>query len=130
MLSYDELSATERELWDAFPEGRWVDLRTGTAERDDPAGGAEWGPGRTVRAEVVSALLLGVNPPDAGSVASLRLAGARITGRIDLAGAEIGHVLWLKGCLLEHPVSFYGASTRTIRITDSRVPGVDAGWAV
>ncbi|MGW4195485.1 oxidoreductase [Streptomyces sp. NPDC005004] len=127
MLTYDELSAAERELWDGFPEGRWVDLRTGTPEHDDPAGGAEWGPGRTVRAEVVSALLLGVNPAGAGSVAALRLAGARITGRIDLAGAEIGQVLWLKGCLLEHPVSFYGASTRTIRITDSRVPGVDAG---
>ncbi|MCN9240563.1 hypothetical protein NGF19_07100 [Streptomyces sp. RY43-2] len=126
MRSYDELTETERELWDAFSEGRWVDLRTGTPEHDDPPSGAHWGPERTVRASVVAALLLGADTARSDRVASLRLAGARITGHLDLAGAEIGYVLWLKGCWLEHTVGFYGASTRTIRITDSRVPGVDA----
>ncbi|MFE6886670.1 oxidoreductase [Streptomyces sp. NPDC057694] len=126
MLVYDELASAERELWDSFPEGRWVDLRTGTPERDNPRGGAQWEPERTVRAAVVSALLLSADEVRSGSVASLRLAGARITGHLDLAGGEIGHVLWLKECWLEHTANFYGASTRTIRITDSWVPGVDA----
>ncbi|WP_431043636.1 oxidoreductase [Streptomyces sp. P1-3] len=129
MLAYDELTPPERELWDAFPAGRWVDLRTGTAEADDPAGGDRWGPERTVRAEVIAALLLGANAAPAGAVASLRLAGARITGRLDLAGAEISHTLWLKWCRLEERASFYGASTRTIRIVDSRLPGLNGGLA-
>ncbi|MET7899803.1 hypothetical protein [Streptomyces mirabilis] len=43
MLPYEELTPPERELWDAFPEGRQVDLRAGTPSGDDPAGGADWG---------------------------------------------------------------------------------------
>lgn len=129
MLNYDELTAAERALWDSFREGRWVDLRTGVPGDDDPARAEQWGPERTVRAEVVAALLLGGTTEPSSSVASLRLAGARITGRLDLAGAEIGHLLWLRDCRLEQAVSLYAASTRTIRITSSRVPGVDAGLA-
>lgn len=129
MLTYDELTAPERELWDAFPEGRRVDLRTGDAEEDRVAGGGEWGPGRTVRAAVIVALLLGANGPQPGSVACLRLAGARITGRLDLSGAEITHPLWLEGCRLDEGVDLFGASTRTVAIMSCRVPGVEATTA-
>ncbi|RNF83000.1 oxidoreductase [Streptomyces botrytidirepellens] len=129
MLTYDELSAAERALWDAFPEGQWVDLRTGIPEDDDPAGGTQWGPERTVRAEVVAALLLGGNTEQSSRVASLRLAGAHITGRLDLAGADISHLLWLRECRLAQEVGLHAASTRTIRITGSRVPGVEAELA-
>ncbi|MFG2891363.1 oxidoreductase [Streptomyces sp. NPDC048248] len=129
MLIYDELTPAERALWDSFPEGRWVDLRTGAPENDDPARGAHWGPERTVRAEVVAALLLGGNTERSSSVPSLHLAGARITGRLDLAGAQISHLLWLRECRLEQEVSINAASTRTIRITSSWIPGVDAGLA-
>ncbi|MGW6636938.1 oxidoreductase [Streptomyces cyaneofuscatus] len=130
MLSYEELTPPERALWDAFPEGRRVDLRTGVAEADDPADGARWGAGRTVRAAVVAALLLGVNEEErSGAVAALRLVGARVSGRLDLSGAEISHTLSLEGCRLDEPVRLYGATTRTIVIADSWVPGVDAELA-
>ncbi|MFF1679948.1 oxidoreductase [Streptomyces sp. NPDC058256] len=129
MLPDFELTPPERRIWDAFAEGRRVDLRTGEAEGDDPARGGEWGPERTVRAAVLVALLLGGNAEPSGAVASLRLVGARITGRLDLDGAEIGHVLSLEHCWLEEAVSLFGASTRTIRIRDSWVPGVEAGLA-
>ncbi|MFB8138664.1 oxidoreductase [Streptomyces parvus] len=129
MLTYDELTAAERIVWDSFPTGRWVDLRTGTPEDDEPGGGAAWGPERTVRADVVAALLLGDTTERSGGVASLRLAGARITGRLELAGADIGHLVWLKGCRLEQEVGLHSATTRTIRITGSHVPGVDAELA-
>lgn len=82
-----------------------------------------------MRAAVLVALLLGGNAEPSGAVASLRLVGARITGRLDLDGAEIGHVLSLEHCWLEEAVSLFGASTRTIRIRDSWVPGVEAGLA-
>lgn len=58
MLSYDELTSPERELWDAFPEARRVDLRTGAPEDDRAAEGGQWGPGRTVRGAVIVTLLL------------------------------------------------------------------------
>ncbi|MER5522205.1 oxidoreductase [Streptomyces sp. NPDC002763] len=129
MLSYDELTSPERELWDAFPEGRRVDLRTGVPADDHVAEGGRWGPGRTVRATVIVALLLGANTARPGAVACLRLAGARITGRLDLAGAQIGQSLWIEDCWFEEPVNLFGASTQTLVITGSRVPGIDAGSA-
>ncbi|GAB2817325.1 oxidoreductase [Streptomyces daliensis] len=126
MLSYDELTSPERALWDAFPEGRRVDLRTGAPEDNRVAEGGRWGPERTVRAAVIAELLLGANTAQPGAVACLRLAGARITGRLDLAGAQIAYALWLKGCWLEESVDLLGASTQTLVITGSRVPGIEA----
>ncbi|MFG2555033.1 oxidoreductase [Streptomyces sp. NPDC048581] len=130
MLSYAELTPPERELWDAFPEGRPVDLRTGVPEDDRVAGGAGWGPDRTVRAAVIAALLLGANAPQPGAVAVLRLAGARVSGHLDLAGAQIGHALWIEECWFEGSVNLMGASTQALMIAASRVPGLEAGSAV
>ncbi|MGW0819224.1 oxidoreductase [Streptomyces viridiviolaceus] len=127
MLSYDELTSPERELWDAFPEGHRVDLRTGVPEDDRVAGGGQWGPGRTVRAVVIAALLLGANTAQPGAVACLRLAGARISGRLNLAGAQIAHALWLEDCWFEEGVDLSGASAQSIAVTGSRAPGVEAG---
>ncbi|MFE4720789.1 hypothetical protein ACFRLW_31105, partial [Streptomyces sp. NPDC056728] len=121
----EEMTLAERELWDAFPEGRQVDLRVGTPDEDDPAGGADWGPERTLRATVVTALARGANAAPPGAVTALRVAGARITGRLDLAGAEIGHMLRFESCWFEEAPSFYGATTRTIGISGSRAPGID-----
>ncbi|MGK3091199.1 hypothetical protein ACG93S_15215 [Streptomyces sp. WAC01490] len=88
------------------------------------------GAGRTVRAAVVAALLLGANEEErSGAVAALRLVGARVSGRLDLSGAEISHTFSLEGCRLDEPVRLYGATTRTIVIRNSWVPGVDAELA-
>ncbi|MFB6783043.1 MULTISPECIES: oxidoreductase [unclassified Streptomyces] len=129
MLSYDELTSPERELWDAFPEGRRVDLRTGSPEDDRVDEGGHWGPGRRVRAAVITALLLGANTTQPGVVACLRLAGARISGRLNLAGAQIAHALWLEGCWFEESVDLLGASTQTLVISGSQVPGIEAASA-
>ncbi|MHA4816469.1 oxidoreductase [Streptomyces aculeolatus] len=129
MISYDDLTPPERELWAAFPEGRPVDLRTGDAERDDPAGGAGWGPERTVRAEVLAALLLGAHPPQPGAIAALRLSGARITGGLDLAGAETAHRLRLGHCFLHEEVVLTSATTASVHLDDSVLPRVDARLA-
>ncbi|MFG2373220.1 oxidoreductase [Streptomyces sp. NPDC048504] len=129
MLSYGELSPPERELWDAFPEGRRVDLRAGVSDQDRAVEGGQWGPGRTVRATVIVALLLGANAVQSGAVAGLRLAGARISGHLNLAGAQIAHALWLDDCWFEESMNLLGASLRTLVITGSRVPGIEADSA-
>jgi hypothetical protein len=129
VLSYDELTSSEREVWDAFPEGHRVDLRTGVPEEDRVAASGQWGSGRTVRATVIVALLLGANTVQSGAVGCLRLAGARISGHLNLAGAQIAHDLWLEDCWFEESVDLLGATTQTLAITGSRVPGIEADSA-
>ncbi|MEW2134187.1 oxidoreductase [Streptomyces sp. NPDC005435] len=128
MHPYEELTSAERRLWDACPTGRLVDFRTGGAE-DDPENGESWGAERTVRASVVAALVRGGNPGPPGSAPALRLAGARISGALDLSDAEIGHGLRFEGCWFEQGVGLYGAVTRTIEIERSRLPGLDLTMA-
>ncbi|MEV0905746.1 oxidoreductase [Streptomyces hokutonensis] len=129
MLPYEEMTPPERELWNACPEGRLVDLRVGTPDEDDPAEGAGWGPERTLRAAVVTALARGANAAPPGAVTALRVAGARITGQLDLAEAEIGHLLRFEGCWFEEAPNLFGAATRTIGIVGCQVPGMNASLA-
>lgn len=128
MLSYEELTSPERQLWDAFPEGRQVDLRSGDPDgEDDVERGSEWTPERTVRAEVLTALLLGRNSGQSGGgVAALRLVGARITGALAWEGAELRHLLRLDHCWLEQKVRLDSASTLAIALVHSRIPGFSA----
>lgn len=120
----DDLTPTERRVWRAFATGA-------RAQLGDRRPGHE--PERTVRADVIVALLRGGTPPDtggpAGRVPALRLRGARITGRIDLAGADVYWLLSLYDCVLDRPPDFSHATTRTIKINNSAMPGFAAVWA-
>ncbi|MFE4610547.1 hypothetical protein ACFRK5_19695 [Streptomyces niveus] len=78
---------------------------------------------------MIMALLLGANATQPGAVACLRLAGARVSGRLNLAGAQIAHALWLEDCWFEELVDLLGASTQTLVITGSQVPGIEAASA-
>ncbi|MFB8029360.1 MULTISPECIES: hypothetical protein [unclassified Streptomyces] len=129
MISYNDLTPAERALWDAFPEGRRVDLRVGTPEDDRVSRGGEWDAERTVRAAVILALVLGANTVQPGAVACLKLAGARIAGHLSLAGAQIEHALWIEECWFEAAVDLLGASAQNIVMTGCRVPGIEADSA-
>ncbi|MEO3808955.1 hypothetical protein ABGB17_08125 [Sphaerisporangium sp. B11E5] len=109
------LTPAERRVWEAYPTGAWVDLRTGDAERDDPAHGGRWGRERTVRAEVLTALLLGAQSPEDGRVAGLRLAGARITGLVNLSDATLTAKLHLLNCHITDPIAMSDATTKGVR---------------
>ncbi|MGP4047565.1 oxidoreductase [Streptomyces sp. 2A115] len=129
MLQYDDLTPPERALWNAFPEGRLVDLRSGVPDEDDACQGQTWGPERTLRAEVLAALLLGANTTQQGTIAALCLTGARIVGRLDLAGGDIVNTVRLTSCRLEETVSLRGSTTRSIRMAYCWMPGFDASLA-
>ena len=81
-----DLTPAERRMWKAFPRGEVVDFRQSSDE--DPAHDSSWGPERTVRAEVVRALLLN-GASDDGEIAALRLTGARISGMLNLQYATV-----------------------------------------
>lgn len=127
------LTEAERKLWNAFPTGDFVELGPVTcgigpvAGENAPKDGDTWGPERSIRAKVISSLLLGARDAGGGSVPAVRLRGARITGRLTIMGGTIQHELVLEGCHLDEPIQLTNCTTQTIRLTDCAFPGLSAG---
>ena len=120
-----DLAGAEQLLWAAFPRGAWVDLREGDPLADDPGNAHSWGLQREIRAEVIRSLLLGACPAEPGSAPGVRLRGARITGRLDLMGAAVDSALVCEYCCFEGEIRLVEASSKTVRIVDSRFPGLN-----
>ncbi|MFJ5994938.1 membrane-associated oxidoreductase [Streptomyces sp. NPDC092370] len=122
-MEIDNMTPAEERVWRAFARGEDVDLR-GPAD-EDPARGADWGPERTLRATVVRALLLSA-PQEDGETAALRLAGARITGALNLQYADVDHAVRLSDCFFEDVPVLYAARLRQLNLRGSALPGLDA----
>ncbi|MGV9900197.1 hypothetical protein ACWDVV_40320, partial [Streptomyces tendae] len=129
-MEINDLTPAESRLWRAFASGTDVDFRTASsdaagsaADFDDPAGGGTWGPERTVRASVLRSLLLD-GPREDGRVAALSLAGARVTGRLDLQYATVDHPVRLRHCHFDEAPRFYGARLRELNLSESVLPGL------
>lgn len=115
-------SKSERLFGEAFPRGAWVDLRRTNSGHGDLESARSWGPDRTVRAEVIRALLLGTSEPGSGYVPGVRLRGARVSGRLDLTGATIAWPLTCEHCYFDEEIVLAESSVRAVRIVDSRFP--------
>ncbi|NUO96865.1 MAG: oxidoreductase [Nonomuraea sp.] len=120
-----DLNEAERAVAAALTHGREVDLRAGDPAADDPANAGAWGSGREVRADVLAALLLG-EYDEPGAKPGLNLAGARITGRLHLAFAEIGFPVTFQGCAFDDSPDLYQARTRFLSFSGSLLPGLIA----
>jgi uncharacterized protein YjbI with pentapeptide repeats len=118
-----DLSEPERLLWAAFPRGAWADLRVGDPVTDDLQGAGCWGSARTIRAEVIAALLLGACAAEPGRAPAVRLRGARISGRLDLMGATLSCPLVCEYCHFDRELRLVESSVKTVRIVASRLPG-------
>ena len=117
-MDLDTLSAPERALWSAFPRGERVDL---TGRRSSA--------GRSVRSEVIAALLLGAVAPGPGQLAALRLDGARVTGALRLGHAAVTVPVRLGFCEFGAAVDLTAARTRDVDLTGSRLAGLLASRA-
>ncbi|MEU8464943.1 membrane-associated oxidoreductase [Streptomyces sp. NPDC029003] len=123
-MEITDLTPAERRVWEAFPRGDGVDFR---AHPDDSSvDGAGWGPERTVRAEVLRALLLGAGPAEEGRVAGLKVKGAKIVGGLDLRYAAVDHPIRLRDCWFERAPLMYGARLRAVVLGYSTLPGLTA----
>ncbi|MDX6761763.1 oxidoreductase, partial [Streptomyces sp. F8] len=121
-----DLSASERRMWDAFRTGSVCDLSVRAADRDDPHADHVWGPGRSVRAAVVALLLLHGPPPVPGRVASLKLRGVRITGRLDLSGGAVAPYVELQSCRFDSEIQLSEARFGTLRLVNCAIPRLEA----
>lgn len=117
-MNPDKLSAPERALWHAFPHGGLVDL---TAARGVRA--------RTIRAEVIAALLLGAVPDEPGQVSAIRVEGARVTGPLRLGHAAITGPVAMRHCEFDAAIDLSGAKARGIDLQGSQLAGLEAQLA-
>ena len=83
---------------------------------------------RDVRAEVIAALLLGIQDPVAGRAAALRLRGARVTGVLDLRSVDITAAVSLHQCEFDEIVTLAG-TIPGVGFHDCRLRGIDARGA-
>ncbi|GAA2974540.1 membrane-associated oxidoreductase [Streptomyces enissocaesilis] len=122
-MEIDELTPAELRVWQAFSRGTEVNFRTPPDE--EATAGNTWGPERTLRAEVLRTLLLN-GPRTAGETAVLKVAGARITGRLDLQYASVDCPVHLWACYFEEEVDLYGAQLRRLSLGVSVLPSLHA----
>ncbi|MFE2170935.1 membrane-associated oxidoreductase [Streptomyces sp. NPDC059447] len=120
-MEINDLTPAERRVWDAFPRGERVDFREDPDETG--AAGENWGEERTVRAEVLTALVLS-RPTANGQVAGLHVRGAKIMGKLDLNYAVVEHAIRLRACWFERKPNVYGAQLRSLTLNDSMLPGL------
>ncbi|MFB7650822.1 MULTISPECIES: membrane-associated oxidoreductase [unclassified Streptomyces] len=120
-MEINDLTPAEARVWRAFATGTAVDFRA--ADDEDPADGASWGPERAVRAAVLRALLLD-GPQEDGEVAALSLAGARVTGRLDLRNATVDHPVRLRHCHFDDVPRLDAARLRELNLSESVLPGL------
>ncbi|NGO78647.1 membrane-associated oxidoreductase [Streptomyces sp. YC504] len=122
-----DLTPAEARVWAAFPRGTALDFRTSVDE--DITLGAGWGPERTLRAEVLTKLLLD-GPRESGEIPALRVAGARIAGRLALLYGQVECTVSLLGCHLDTEPLLFGARMRRVYLGECVLPGLAAGTAV
>ncbi|MFP3990591.1 membrane-associated oxidoreductase [Streptomyces sp. E11-3] len=139
-MEITDLTPAEIRVREAFPRGETLDFRTsvdvdegqgqgqgqGRGQDDDPALGGSWGPERTVRAEVIRALLLDGARAD-GEIAALRLVGARVTGVLNLQYGTVDCAVSLWGCHFDSAPRLYGTQVRQLNLSKSVLPALDAG---
>jgi len=106
------LSPVEQSLVEYVGRGEWLDLAAAD-EVIDEAAMRSWGKARTCRATVIREILRGrlaADPDPHG----LRLRGARITGRLDLANLSTKVNFELHDCLLEEGIVAADAHLATV----------------
>jgi adhesin HecA-like repeat protein len=114
----------ETELREAIWTGRLVKLRSRDATANDPAESAGWPAQRIVPAALLAELL--TSTEGSRRPRALRLAGARITGQLDLEAIELVCPLLLQGCWFAEPPILAEAQAPTVRLPGCHLPGLSA----
>lgn len=124
-----DLPPLESRIRYAFQRGEPVDVRPDHAAPDAPDGpdtpGSPDSAGPPVRAAVLRSLLLS-SPAESGEIPALRLSGVTVTGRLDLAYAEMPHQVRLTDCDFDEPLDLSEARIRQLDLRGSRLPSLTA----
>ena len=125
-MTVSDFTTCECKIREAAATGTLVDLRVGDRALDSPEQGTEWGPERSVRAEVIADLLLGNGEAASVPVKGVRLQGARITGELNLEASTLRCPLALLHCSFASAINLNEATAVSVRLSGSRVPAIHA----
>ena len=111
------LTSVEQSLVEHVCRGEWLDLipKVPKGETIDEDTMRSWGDSQTCSATVIRDILRGRLAPDPDPH-GLRLRGAKITGRLDLANLTTDVNLELRDCLLEEGVLAEGARLAAVSL--------------
>ena len=113
------LSEAEQDLLDAVAQGRPFDCSSRDQAADDPAYGASWGEGRTIRASVIRALCVGGDGIPKPDPRGISIVGARIEGSLDLESVAVTVPLSLAGCHFQERVNCREAGLKLLDLAGS-----------
>jgi hypothetical protein len=116
MLDATQMTESERGLCFAAGAGQVFDLR-GRKGENDACNGAQWGPQRVIRAQVLRQLVLGEQGP--AHPTAVRLRGARVAGPLNLGGQDLVCPLELYGCHVSRPIDLANAVAVSINLRGS-----------
>ena len=126
MAEHLQPTPAERKLIEAADKGVVAPYTTGDKTADDPAGGADWGDKRTIRAEIIYALCLGTNPDWTVHAKGVQARGARIVDSLDFESATLLRPLALLDCFINEDLILVDAEARSLVLSGSHVPGMSA----
>ncbi len=109
----------------AAGKGVIANYTIGDITADDPAGGADWGVERTIRADLVRDLCLG-ETAQAVHAKGVRVKGARIVGPLDFEFVTFQHAVALVACFIEEDLNLSQAQARSLTLAGSRFPSITA----
>jgi hypothetical protein len=125
-MKVNDLTESEKKIWQAAETGRLVDVRAGNPELDSPERWAEWGKERTIRAEVLVDLLIGSGEATSMTVRGVRLQGARIIGDLNLEATILHCPLALLDCSFASDINLNEVTALSVRLSGSHIPAVRA----
>ena len=117
-------SPAEKRLIAAAANGEEADLRPNPPGPDGPSSGAAWGEDRTVRADVIYALCLGLRSGWRVHAKGVRLRGARIAGCLDFEYGCLIRPLRLLSCYIPEAINLEGAIAPMVDLGGSLVAGI------
>jgi hypothetical protein len=129
-----ELRPQEKRLIDDAARGKWWQPKlhaAGPQDDSDLKNVEYWHSERTLRATVVRCLIVGDIWPGQAARWPVHSKGvqiwlARISGNLDLVGAQIDRALFLHNCVFDRQVSIMDARSQMISFNGSRLPSLNA----
>jgi hypothetical protein len=113
-----DLTEPERRLGDAIEAGNALSLLPDRAGADpNVSNGSTWGPERTIRSDVLAAMITSPRLARRGTTRAARLRFARIVGILDLESLEIQCPLDFTECFFDGPILMDEASAQKVKLT-------------